>query len=114
MVLETILVLPVLQLPVLFQPRLKIENFALKPCPISVPNCGGMARCTTCFPKPFLGKIVTIRARLQDTRQSIFNGALNNLVMNKRFVIVGALLGTVVTIAVILGSPALGNFDALR
>ena len=34
--------------------------------------------------------------------------------MNTRFVIVGALLGVIVTIAVILGSPALGGFDAMR
>jgi len=34
--------------------------------------------------------------------------------MNKRFIIVGVLLGTIVTIAVILGSPAIGGFDSLR
>jgi hypothetical protein len=31
-----------------------------------------------------------------------------------RFVIVGILLGIVITIAVIIGSPALGGFDAMR
>jgi hypothetical protein len=34
--------------------------------------------------------------------------------MNKRFVIVGVLLGIVVTLAVIIGSPAIGGFDTLR
>jgi hypothetical protein len=34
--------------------------------------------------------------------------------MNKRFVIVGILLGIVVTLAVIIGSPAIGGFDTLR
>ena len=34
--------------------------------------------------------------------------------MNKRFIIVGILLGTIVTIAVIVGSPAIGGFDSLR
>jgi hypothetical protein len=34
--------------------------------------------------------------------------------MNKRFIIVGLILGTVVTIAVIVGSPAIGGFDTLR
>lgn len=34
--------------------------------------------------------------------------------MNKRFVIVGIALGIVVTIAVIIGSPALGGFDSMR
>jgi len=34
--------------------------------------------------------------------------------MNKRFIIVGVLLGIVVTFAVIIGSPALGGFDTLR
>lgn len=34
--------------------------------------------------------------------------------MNKRFIIVGIALGIVITIAVIIGSPALGGFDAMR
>ena len=34
--------------------------------------------------------------------------------MNKRFIIVGIVLGIVVTIAVIIGSPAIGGFDAMR
>ena len=34
--------------------------------------------------------------------------------MNKRFIIVGIALGIVVTIAVIIGSPAIGGFDAMR
>ncbi len=34
--------------------------------------------------------------------------------MNTRFVIVGVVLGIIVTLAVIVGSPAIGGFDALR
>jgi len=34
--------------------------------------------------------------------------------MNKRFIIVGIALGIVVTLAVIIGSPALGGFDSMR
>jgi len=34
--------------------------------------------------------------------------------MNKRFVIVGLLLGIVITLAIIIGSPALGGFDSMR
>lgn len=34
--------------------------------------------------------------------------------MNKRFVMVGIVLGIIVTFAVIVGSPALGGFDAMR
>lgn len=34
--------------------------------------------------------------------------------MNMRFVVVGALLGVVITIAVIIGSPYLGGFDSMR
>ena len=34
--------------------------------------------------------------------------------MNKRFVIVGLALGIVVVVAVIIGSPAIGGFDAAR
>ena len=34
--------------------------------------------------------------------------------MNKRFIIVGLVLGIVITIAVIVGSPALMGFDSMR
>jgi hypothetical protein len=34
--------------------------------------------------------------------------------MNKRFILVGVVLGIIVTLAVIIGSPAIGGFDALR
>ncbi|KEQ56311.1 hypothetical protein SCCGRSA3_01889 [Marine Group I thaumarchaeote SCGC RSA3] len=34
--------------------------------------------------------------------------------MNRRFAIVIALLGIVITFAVIIGSPAIGGFDAMR
>jgi len=34
--------------------------------------------------------------------------------MNKRFGMVIAALGLIVTFAVIIGSPALGGFDAMR
>jgi len=34
--------------------------------------------------------------------------------MNMRFVIVGVVLGILVTLAVIIGSPALGGFDSMR
>jgi len=34
--------------------------------------------------------------------------------MNKRFVIVGIVLGIIVTFAVLIGSPAIGGFDMSR
>ncbi|KFM19970.1 hypothetical protein AAA799P11_00274 [Marine Group I thaumarchaeote SCGC AAA799-P11] len=34
--------------------------------------------------------------------------------MNKRFVIVGIVLGIVVIAAVLIGSPMFGGFDAMR
>jgi hypothetical protein len=34
--------------------------------------------------------------------------------MNKRFIIVGIALGIIVAFAVIIGSPAIGGFDAMR
>jgi hypothetical protein len=34
--------------------------------------------------------------------------------MNKRFILVGIVLGIIVTFAVIIGSPAIGGFDSLR
>lgn len=46
--------------------------------------------------------------------QSLFNWAINNFDMNKRFIIVGIALGIVVAVAVIIGSPAIGGFDGLR
>jgi len=46
--------------------------------------------------------------------QSIFNWVMRIFGMNMRFVIVGLALGIMVTIAVIVGSPAIGGFDTLR
>jgi len=46
--------------------------------------------------------------------QSVFKWDEHLFGMNKRFIIVGVLLGIVVTFAVIIGSPALGGFDSLR
>jgi hypothetical protein len=34
--------------------------------------------------------------------------------MNKRFILVGIVLSIIVTLAVLIGSPAIGGFDALR
>jgi hypothetical protein len=34
--------------------------------------------------------------------------------MNKRVIIVAVVLGVIVAFAVIIGSPAIGGFDALR
>jgi len=34
--------------------------------------------------------------------------------MNKRFIIVGIVLGIIVTLAVIIGSPAFYGFDSMR
>jgi len=34
--------------------------------------------------------------------------------MNKRFVLVGLVLGVVIAFALIIGSPAIGGFDSLR
>jgi len=34
--------------------------------------------------------------------------------MNKRFIIVGVVLGIVIVLAVIIGSPAIGGFDSMR
>ncbi len=34
--------------------------------------------------------------------------------MNKRFILVGLILGIAITFAVIIGSPAIGGFDAMR
>jgi len=39
---------------------------------------------------------------------------VDNFDMNKRFVIVGVALGIIVILAVIIGSPAIGGFDAMR
>ncbi len=38
--------------------------------------------------------------------QSVFNWDVQNFGMNKRLVLVGILLGSVITFAVIIGSPA--------
>jgi len=46
--------------------------------------------------------------------QSIFNWDVHNIDVNMRFVIVGIGLGIIITLAVIIGSPALGGFDSLR
>jgi hypothetical protein len=46
--------------------------------------------------------------------QSIFNCDVQNFGMNMRLVIVGVGLGIIVTLAVIIGSPAIGGFDTLR
>ena len=45
---------------------------------------------------------------------SLFNWVASNFGMNKRFIIVGVALGIVVVLAVIIGSPAIGGFDAMR
>ena len=45
---------------------------------------------------------------------SVFNWVMDNFDMNKRFIIVGVALGIIVVLAVIIGSPALGGFDAMR
>jgi len=39
---------------------------------------------------------------------------VQNFGMNMRLVIVGVGLGLIVTLAVIIGSPAIGGFDTLR
>tara|TARA_B100000809_G_scaffold47001_1_gene41567 strand:- start:2184 stop:2303 length:120 start_codon:yes stop_codon:yes gene_type:complete len=39
---------------------------------------------------------------------------VQNFGMNMRLVIVGVGLGIIVTLAVIIGSPAIGGFDTLR
>lgn len=46
--------------------------------------------------------------------QSVFNWVIENFLMNKRFIIVGIALGIVITLAVIIGSPAIGGFDSMR
>ena len=46
--------------------------------------------------------------------QSVFNWDVGIFDMNKRFIIIGIILGVVVTFAVIIGSPAIGGFDAMR
>jgi len=46
--------------------------------------------------------------------QSVFKWDENLFGMNTRFVIVGVVLGILVTLAVIIGSPALGGFDSMR
>ena len=46
--------------------------------------------------------------------QSVFNWDVMILDMNKRFIIVGIALGIIIAFAVIIGSPAIGGFDAMR
>ena len=46
--------------------------------------------------------------------QSVFIWDCVSFHMNKRFIIVGIALGIVITIAVIVGSPAIGGFDSMR
>lgn len=46
--------------------------------------------------------------------QSVFNWDVPNFDMNKRFVIVGIVLGIVVVTAVLIGSPMFGGFDSMR
>jgi hypothetical protein len=52
--------------------------------------------------------------------QSVFNWDIHNFGMNKRLVLVGIVLGSMITFAVIIGSPAnplnleFGGFDTLR
>jgi hypothetical protein len=41
-------------------------------------------------------------------------GCVGFLVLNKRVVIVGVVLGIIVTIAVLVGSPAFLGFDSMR
>ena len=48
------------------------------------------------------------------SRQSVFNWGASTFHMNKRFIIVGVVLAIVVTLAVIIGSPAIGGFDSMR
>jgi len=43
-----------------------------------------------------------------------FNWEVGIFAMNKRFIIVGIALGIVITLAVIIGSPAIGGFDSMR
>ncbi len=49
-----------------------------------------------------------------DSSQSTFNWDVSVVIMNKRFVIVGLGLAIVITIAVFIGSPALGGLDSMR
>ena len=72
-------------LSALFPPHTKITIFPLKHSSTSLPNT-----------------------------QSIFNWDAHISGMNKRFIIVGIALGLVITLAVIIGSPAIGGFDSMR
>jgi len=51
---------------------------------------------------------------LQYFMHSLFNWDSGIFSMNKRFIIVGIVLGIVIALAVIIGSPALGGFDSMR
>lgn len=46
--------------------------------------------------------------------QSVFNWVIPNFGMNKRFIVVGVVLGLIVVAAVLIGSPMFGGFDAMR
>ena len=46
--------------------------------------------------------------------QSVFNWVVANFGMNKRFIIVGVVLGIVIVAAVLIGSPMFGGFDSMR
>ena len=47
-------------------------------------------------------------------RQSVFNWDESIPDMNKRLILVGVVLAVVITLAVIIGSPALGGLDSMR
>jgi hypothetical protein len=51
---------------------------------------------------------------LPNVSQSLFNWAVGIIGMNKRFIIVGIILGIAVALSVFIGSPAIGGFDAMR
>jgi len=51
---------------------------------------------------------------LQHFMHSLFKWDSGIFSMNKRFIIVGIVLGIVIALAVIIGSPALGGFDSMR
>jgi hypothetical protein len=51
---------------------------------------------------------------LLDAGASLFIWVASIFDMNKRFIIVGVVLGIIVALAVFIGSPAIGGFDAMR
>jgi hypothetical protein len=46
--------------------------------------------------------------------QSVFNWGMMIFGMNKRFIIIGIVLGAIITFAVYIGSPYFMGFDASR